>query len=110
MTTTQLTPEHAAIQARIEAEIAEHLAAVRAVEARCKAAFLPLLKKHGITRVDINHDGRRDEGMTVDRPAYRGDVVCALPSLLSSHYRHDHGGNARSPRLDRTSTMYGKSG
>src|SRR3546814_11490794 len=62
MTTTQLTPEHAAIQARIEAEIAAHIAAVRDVAARGKAAFLPLLKKHGITSVDIPDQKRRGEG------------------------------------------------
>ncbi|MCF8710410.1 MULTISPECIES: DUF6878 family protein [Sphingomonadaceae] len=99
MTTTQLTPEHAAIQARIEAEIAEHIAAVRDVEARCKAAFLPLLKKHGITRVDITYDGGGDEGMMGDITAYRGDVVCELPSVLCDHYAVDYGGNVRSSAL-----------
>lgn len=99
MTTTQLTPEHAAIQARIEAEIAEHVAAVRDVEARCKAAFLPLLKKHGITRVDITYDGGGDEGMMGDITAYRGDVVDELPSVLCDHYAVDYGGNVHSSAL-----------
>ena len=87
------------IQARIEAEIAEHAAAVRRVEARCKSAFLPILRDHGITRVDISYDGGGDEGMMGDVTAYGGQSVRELPSVLCDHYAVDYGGNVRSSAL-----------
>src|SRR3546814_5929845 len=99
MIPTQLTSDQAAIQARIEAEIAEHAAAVRRVEARCKSAFLPILREHGITRVDISYDGGGDEGMMGDVTAYGGQSVRELPSVLCDHYAVDYGGNVRSSAL-----------
>ena len=99
MIPTQLTSDQAAIQARIEAEIAEHAAAVRRVEARCKSAFLPILREHGITRVDISYDGGGDEGMMGDVTAYGGQSVRELPSVLCDHYPVDYGGNVRSSAL-----------
>src|SRR3546814_17473047 len=37
--------------------------------------------------------------MRVDITAYRGDVVCELPSVLCDHYAVDYGGNVRSSAL-----------
>src|SRR3546814_20240288 len=99
MIPTQLTSDQAAIQARIKAEIAEHAAAVRRVEARCKSAFLPNLREHGITRVDISYDGCGDDGMMGDVPAYGGQSVRELPSVLCAHYAVASWGHVRSSAL-----------
>src|SRR3546814_2053676 len=37
--------------------------------------------------------------MMGDITAYRGDVVCELPSVLCDHYAVDYGGNVRSSAL-----------
>jgi hypothetical protein len=49
-------------QGAIEAGLDAVLSAVEAVEARCKDAFLPLLREHGIARVEVHYDGGGDEG------------------------------------------------
>ncbi|QPI75520.1 DUF6878 family protein [Sphingobium sp. Cam5-1] len=96
MTDIQLTPEHAAAAARIVADIDEQLARVREAESRCKAAFLPLLAEHGITRVEIGYDGGGDEGSVGDVTAYAGDAVQDLPTILCDHFAVEWGGGITS--------------
>jgi hypothetical protein len=63
-----------------------------AVAAACKAAFLPLLRAHGIVRVTIGYDGGGDEGQTNDVLAFGADneqrdlpaIDCASHSLTFS--------------------------
>src|SRR3546814_20044640 len=63
MNTTHPTPEHADIKARTEAATAQHISAVRDVDARCKPAFLPLPQKPVIPRDDITSDSIAAERM-----------------------------------------------
>lgn len=96
MTEVKLTPEHAATAARIVAEIDEQLDRVREAEARCKAAFLPILVEHGITRVEIVYDGGGDEGSVGDVTAYAGDEPRDLPPVLCDHFAVEWGGDITS--------------
>lgn len=96
MTDVKLTPEHVATAARIVAEIDEQLERVREAEKRCKAAFLPILGEHGITRVEIGYDGGGDEGSVGDVTAYAGDNTHDLPSVLCDHFAVEWGGDMSS--------------
>ncbi|WP_313806610.1 DUF6878 family protein [Sphingobium sp.] len=97
-----MTPDDVEIAARIEAEIDAHLAVVRDVEARCKAAFLPILAEHGITRVEISYDGGGDEGSVCDVTAYVGDEDVDLPEVLCDAFTAEYGGDvtARAVQLE----------
>ena len=96
MTDIQPDPEHAAAAARIVAEIDEQIDRVREAERRCKAAFLPLLAEHGITRVEIGYDGGGDEGAVGDVTAFAGEDTCDLPSVLCDHFSVEWGGDMAS--------------
>ena len=92
-----MTQQSASIQpateAAIIAEIETGLTAVQAVAARCKAAFLPLLREHGIARVEIHYDGGGDEGSVGDVFAYREDASAQLPTILCDHFALEFNGS-----------------
>ena len=102
MNEVKLTPEHVATAARIVAEIDEQLERVREAERCCKAAFLPLLAAHGITRVEIGYDGGGDEGSVGDVAAYAGEESRDLPAILCDHFSVEWGGDmtARAIQLE----------
>lgn len=60
------------------------------IEQRCKAILLPLLRQHGVTRVEIEYDGEGDEGSVCDVLAYQDGIPRALPNiectLVALHY------------------------
>lgn len=88
-----------ATEASIKAEITAHVATVRDVEARCKAAFLPLLHEHGITRVEISYDGSGDEGFVGDVLAYSGDQLADIPAIQCDHYSLDFKGEVHTSAI-----------
>ena len=96
MSTENPTADHVVTEARIKAEIAAHRASVRDVEARCKAAFLPLLIGHGITRVEIHYDGSGDEGMVGDVVAFADEQAAELPAILCDHFSVEFNGEIES--------------
>lgn len=90
----------AAIADPIEAELEAALSAVRNVEARCKEAFLPLLRDHGIARVEIHYDGGGDEGSVGDVSAYTADGESALPRILCDHHSLAYSGEVSTRTID----------
>ena len=102
MTTQNLSADHAATEARMRAEIAAQRATVKDVETRCKAAFLPLLLEHGVTRVEIHYDGGGDEGSVGEVLAFAGDAAAVLPAILCDHYalRYDGRVESRAMQLE----------
>lgn len=90
--TQQSISDHAAPEAAIFAQIASGHTAVQAVEASCKAAFLPLLREQGITRVEIHYDGGGDEGSVSDVFAFAGDTATDLPAIQCDHVALDYSG------------------
>lgn len=91
--TQQSTSSQPATKAAIVAVIETGLTAVQDVEARCKAAFLPLLREHGIARVEIYYDGGGDEGSVGDVFAYRDDASAELPTILCDHFALEFNGS-----------------
>lgn len=91
--------DYGATDAGIKAEITAHVATVRDVEARCKAAFLPLLNEHGITRVEIGYDGSGDEGFVGDVLAYVGDEHAGIPAILCDHFSLDFKGEVHTSAI-----------
>lgn len=85
--TEQPSPE-----AAILAELDSHIAVVGQVEARCKAAFLPLLREHGITKVEVHYDGGGDEGSVGDVFAFADGDPIDLPKILCDHHRLEYSG------------------
>lgn len=90
--TQQSISDHAAPEAAIFEEIDSGLTAVQDVEARCKAAFLPLLREHGITRVEIHYDGGGDEGSVSDVFAFVGDTATGFPAIRCDHIALEYSG------------------
>ncbi len=90
--TQQSISDHAAPEAEIFAQIANGFTAVQDVEARCKAAFLPLLREQGITRVEIHYDGSGDEGSVSDVFAFAGDTATDLPDIQCDHVALEYSG------------------
>lgn len=86
--------------ATVDAELQTALLAVQAVEARCKEAFLPILRKHGIARVEIHYDGGGDEGTVGDVNAYRADGEVDLPHILCEHHALEYDGEVVSRTVD----------
>ncbi|WP_337847801.1 DUF6878 family protein [Sphingomonas sp.] len=96
MTTQNPSADPAAAEARIRAEVAVQHASVTEVTARCKAAFLPLLLEHGVTRVEIYYDGGGDEGSVGDVLAFAGDEATVLPAILCDHFALQYSGAVES--------------
>lgn len=78
------------------AEIDEHLSRVKIAGERCKADFLPILREHGIIRVEIDYDGGGDEGSVGAVTAYAGEEEVALPETLCDHHSVHYGGDIQS--------------
>jgi len=76
----------------IEAELDAALSAVQVVEARCKDAFLPLLREHGIVRVEVHYDGGGDEGTVCEVNAYTADGGIDFPAILCDHHSLEYNG------------------
>lgn len=89
-----------AANARIEAELAAALSAVQVVEARCKDAFLPLLREHGIVRVEVHYDGGGDEGTVCEVNAYTADGDIDLPAILCDHHSLEYNGQISTRSID----------
>ena len=98
--TQQLTSDQSASEAAIVAEIEIGLTAVQDVEARSKTAFLPLLREHGIARVEIHYDGGGDEGSMGDVFAYRDDASAELPAILCDHFALEYNGSVTTRTID----------
>jgi hypothetical protein len=79
-------------QLSLEAELHASLEKVQAVEALCKAAFLPLLRDHAVTRVEIHYDGGGDEGSMTEVAAYDAGGEADLPSILCDHHSLEYDG------------------
>lgn len=101
---------HSATEADIKAKIGARVATVRDVEARCKAAFLPLLREHGITRVEIGYDGSGDEGFVGDVLAYSGNELADIPAIQCDHYSLDFKGevHTRTMQLEDALSAFGE--
>lgn len=89
-----------ASEAAIIAEIETGLTTVQDVEARCKTAFLPLLREHGIARVEVHYDGGGDEGSVGDVFAYRDDASAELPTILCDHFALEYNGSVTTRTID----------
>jgi len=90
--TGSTSSEQGATPASIEAEVAGYVATVRDVEGRCKAAFLPHLRDHGITRAEIHYDGGGDEGSVGDVFAFAGEAAIDLPDIQCDHFALEYSG------------------
>jgi hypothetical protein len=75
-----------------DAELRAALSAVQEVETVCRDAFLPLLRRHGIVRVEVHYDGGGDEGSVCDVNAYDAEGAVALPPILCDHHSLEYNG------------------
>lgn len=91
--------DHPAPEAAIKTDIDLYLEAVRGVEARCKEAFLPLLRGHGISRVEIHYDGGGDEGSVGDVFVFADTEAVDLPGILCEHHRLEYNGAVTSETI-----------
>ncbi|MDE8650590.1 DUF6878 family protein [Novosphingobium album (ex Liu et al. 2023)] len=99
MTSHDLPTDPATISL-VEADLHDALTAVQSVEARCKDAFLPHLRAHGITRVEIHYDGGGDEGTVGEVSAYTQDGDAELPHILCDHHSLEYSGEVKIRTID----------
>lgn len=100
MNLQDLSPAEVPANESIEAGIRAARAAVQSAEALCKDAFLPLLREHGFTRIEIDYDGGGDEGSVCDVNAYTAEGSADLPGILCDHHSLEYGGDVRNWTID----------
>lgn len=98
--TADTTAADSAAPEPIDAHLQAALLAVQNVEARCKDAFLPLLRAHAIARVEILYDGGGDEGTIGEVNAYGMEGDAELPSILCDHHSLEYNGEVRVRTID----------
>lgn len=92
MNPQDIPAEDTAVTSAIKAELQAVLSTVQDVEARCKDAFLPLLREHGIVRVEVHYDGGGDEGTVGEVNAYTAEGDVELPGIVCDHHSLEYNG------------------
>jgi len=70
--TQHIDIDQAAAETVIQSDVDTCIETVQALGTRCKDAFLPLLREHAISRVEIHYDGGGDEGSVGEVLAFAG--------------------------------------